>query len=88
MNEIWYIAEDNSTDFNFYSKRAILAGIYISTFSYWVFNDGNINKTKVFLESQLRKTSKIPSLKSKITILFNKIPDFLNLRNNINKFKQ
>ena len=34
VNNIWYVAQDNSTDFNFYTKRAILSVIYTSTIFY------------------------------------------------------
>lgn len=36
VNAIWYAAGDQSTDFNFYTKRALLAGVYISTVLYWL----------------------------------------------------
>ena len=28
VNTMWYLAGDNSTDFNFYTKRLILSGVY------------------------------------------------------------
>ena len=31
VDDIWYMAGDKSTDFNWYTKRAILAAIYTST---------------------------------------------------------
>ena len=31
VDDIWYLAGDQSTDFNFYTKRALLAGVYSST---------------------------------------------------------
>lgn len=31
VDDIWYWAGDRSTDFNWYTKRALLAGIYTST---------------------------------------------------------
>ncbi|KAI9331948.1 COQ9-domain-containing protein [Obelidium mucronatum] len=31
VDEIWYITGDRSTDMNWYSKRALLAGVYTST---------------------------------------------------------
>jgi ubiquinone biosynthesis protein COQ9 len=36
VDALWYAAGDTSTDFNFYSKRAILAGVYSSTLFYWL----------------------------------------------------
>ncbi len=31
LDEIWYQAGDRSVDFNWYTKRAMLAGVYCST---------------------------------------------------------
>lgn len=36
VDAIWYAAGDTSADFNFYTKRAILAGVYSSTLLYWL----------------------------------------------------
>ena len=72
VDEIWYIAGDNSTDFNFYSKRIILTFVYIPTILYWIKNDNNL-KVEKFLDAQLKNVSKIPKLKKYV----NNIPSFL-----------
>jgi len=36
VDGIWYAAGDKSTDFNFYSKRALLGGVFSSTVLYWL----------------------------------------------------
>jgi ubiquinone biosynthesis protein COQ9 len=36
VDALWYAAGDTSTDFNFYTKRATLAGVYSSTLLYWL----------------------------------------------------
>ena len=36
VDAMWYGAGDTSTDFNFYTKRALLAGVYSSTVLYWL----------------------------------------------------
>jgi ubiquinone biosynthesis protein COQ9 len=36
VDAMWYAAGDTSTDFNFYTKRATLAGVYSSTLLYWL----------------------------------------------------
>ena len=38
VNKIWYIAGDFSKDYNYYSKRLILASIYSTTVFYWLNN--------------------------------------------------
>ena len=68
VDNIWYIAGDNSTDFNFYTKRAILSAIYTSTIFYWIFRDKDLDQTEKFLKNQLNKLSKIPKIKEKIKV--------------------
>ena len=33
---IWYAAGDTATDYNYYTKRSLLAGVYSSTLLYWL----------------------------------------------------
>jgi ubiquinone biosynthesis protein COQ9 len=54
VDALWYAAGDRSTDFNHYTKRAILAAICSATFLYW-FNDRSLDHaaTRAFLERRL-----------------------------------
>ena len=36
VDAIWYAMGDRSTDYNFYTKRALLAGVYSTTLLYWI----------------------------------------------------
>ena|SRR5258708_6305190 len=36
VDAMWYAAGDTSSDFNFYTKRATLAGVYSATLLYWL----------------------------------------------------
>lgn len=36
VDAIWYAAGDTATDFNFYTKRGLLAGVYGATLLYWL----------------------------------------------------
>ena len=40
-SEMWYAAGDTSTDWNHYSKRALLASVYSSTILYWMVDEGD-----------------------------------------------
>ena len=71
-DQMWFLAGDNSTDFNYYSKRFILSVIYTLTLYYWVNND-DIEDTKKFIDKQLIKVSKIPKFKSNIKNIYNNI---------------
>jgi len=73
---IWYISGDNSTDFNYYSKRIILAGIYFRTLIHF-FNNNNIAETEMILDKSLSKVKKIPILKDKLLFFKNYFPKLL-----------
>lgn len=80
VDEIWFIAGDHSTDFNYYSKRAILAAIYSSVIFHWISNN-DIKSTTNFLDLQLKRVSKIPKVKSKIKDISTQLPQgFKNLK--------
>jgi ubiquinone biosynthesis protein COQ9 len=71
VDALWYAAGDTSADFNFYTKRATLAGVYSSTLLYWLndrspgseatwgFLDRRIDNVMSFerLKGRLRKAS-------------------------------
>ena len=54
VDAVWNAAGDASIDINFYSKRALLAGVYSATLLYWLedTSDGH-EKTWAFLEQRL-----------------------------------
>jgi ubiquinone biosynthesis protein COQ9 len=67
VDAMWYAAGDTSTDFNFYTKRATLAGVYSSTLLYWL-NDGSpgAEATWGFLDRRIDDVMKIEKLKSQV----------------------
>ena len=71
VDNIWYLAGDKSTDYNFYTKRFILACVYYSTLIYWLkITDNNLEKTKKFIEKSIKNTSIIPKLKTSFLKVF------------------
>lgn len=67
VDAMWYAAGDTSTDFNFYTKRATLAGVYSSTLLYWL-NDrsAGAEATWAFLDRRIDDVMKIEKLKSQV----------------------
>ncbi len=67
VDAMWYAAGDTSTDFNFYTKRATLAGVWSSTLLYWL-NDGSPGSeaTWGFLDRRIDDVMKIEKLKSQV----------------------
>jgi ubiquinone biosynthesis protein COQ9 len=66
VDAMWYAAGDTSADFNFYTKRATLAGVYSSTLLYWL-NDRSEGSeaTWAFLDRRIDDVMKIEDLKSR-----------------------
>ena len=67
VDAMWYAAGDASTDFNFYSKRALLAGVYSSTLFYWL-NDRSEGTadTWTFLDRRIEDVMRIEQVKSRL----------------------
>jgi len=67
VDAMWYAAGDTSTDFNFYTKRATLAGVYSSTLLYWL-NDRSPGSeaTWGFLDRRIDDVMKIEKLKARV----------------------
>ena len=87
VDQMWYLAGDNSSDFNFYTKRTILAFIYTGIMMHFINND-NIDETIILLNKQLKRVSKIPQIKSKINDITKIIPQIFKFGKDINLFKQ
>ena len=64
---MWRTAGDTSTDFNYYSKRSLLAGVYCSTLLFWLTDhDKNYLETREFLDRRITNVMSIQKLKPKI----------------------
>ncbi len=87
VDEMWYLSGDNSTDFNFYSKRLILSSIYIATMTHFINND-NIQDTIEVLDKQLKKVSKIPEIKKSIYDIAKIVPKTIGISKKFSFFKQ
>lgn len=66
-DRIWYLAGDTSTDYNYYTKRAMLAGVYSSTLLAWLTDTTpDLRLTKEFLDRRIEDVMKIEKLKAGI----------------------
>ncbi len=72
VDAIWYGAGDTATDFNFYTKRGLLAGVYVATTLYWLDDRSEgAAATGEFLERRLTEALALPRLPSAAGRLFN-----------------
>jgi len=88
VDQIWFLAGDKSTDFNYYSKRGILFAIYYSSVMFLINNDFDIKKTLNFLDAKLQKVSKIPNIKSNLKKLPLEMLKKFNFFKDLKNFKQ
>ena len=81
VDQIWFIAGDSSTDFNFYTKRLILSVIYSRVILFF-FNNNNQEELENILDESLKRVSKIPEIKSKLKIFKDYLPKIANFVKN------
>ena len=81
VDQLWFIVGDSSTDFNFYTKRLILSGIY-SRVMLFFFNNNNQEELENILDESLKRVSKIPEIKSKLKIFKDYLPKIANFVKN------
>jgi ubiquinone biosynthesis protein COQ9 len=64
VDAMWRAAGDQASDFNYYTKRALLAGVYSSTLLHWLndSSDGN-SDTWAFLDARIEDVMKIQKLR-------------------------
>mgnify|MGYP001186982358 CR=1 FL=1 len=68
VDKIWRAAGDQSTDFNFYTKRVLLAAVYTSTLLFWLDDSSYDNSaTWKFLDRRINDVMKIQTLRSNLT---------------------
>jgi ubiquinone biosynthesis protein COQ9 len=77
VDAMWRAAGDTSTDFNFYTKRGILAGVYGSVLVRW-FNDTGENEkaTEAFLDARIENVMQFEKFKAKAKEAFSNFPGF------------
>lgn len=67
VDAMWHAAGDISTDFNFYTKRAILSGVYTSTVMRWLTDAGEDEAaTSAFLDARIENVMQFEKLKAKM----------------------
>ena len=80
-DKIWAVAGDQSTDISFYTKRASLAGVYSSTFMYWLGStDPDLKKVDEFIDRRLANINFIGKItkpfKEKLNFTFDQLNKF------------
>jgi ubiquinone biosynthesis protein COQ9 len=66
VDAIWHAAGDTSADFSWYTKRAILAGVYSSTLLYWMNDSTTEESALAFLDRRLAQVGQIGKLRARL----------------------
>ena len=64
---MWKTINDQSTDFNFYTKRMTLSGVYTSTILFWLGDESeDAQDTWEFLDRRIENVMQIEKVKAKV----------------------
>ncbi len=67
VDAMWYAAGDTATDFNFYTKRGLLAGVYAATMLYWLDDRSpGAEDTHAFLDRRLADIMAVPKYQARL----------------------
>ena len=82
VDAIWRGVGDTSTDFNFYTKRAILAGVYSTTLMRW-FSDSSADEeiTNAFLQRRIDDVMRFEKFKAQMRERARGLPSFSDILN-------
>ena len=72
VDAIWRAVGDTSTDWNFYSKRGLLAGVYVSSVLFWLQDESpESEETWAFIDRRIADVMKVPQAKARLGRPFN-----------------
>ena len=67
-DKMWRLAGDTATDYNHYTKRTLLAGIYASTISVFLDDESeDFADTRAFLDRRIENIMQFEKVKAKVT---------------------
>ncbi len=76
VNAIWYAAGDTATVFNFYTKRALLAGVYAATLVYWLQDDSEGAATSwAVLDRRIGEVMRVPRAMARVRAAAGRLPN-------------
>jgi ubiquinone biosynthesis protein COQ9 len=74
VDAIWHAAGDASADFSWYTKRAILTGVYAATLLYWLRDDSMDDAaTLAFLDRRLSGVRQIGQVRRRAEQVFGRL---------------
>lgn len=81
VDAMWRAAGDTSTDFNFYTKRGLLAGVYGATLLYWLDDESEgFAETWAFLDRRIENIMQIQRARGRLEKFRVRLPSLARLR--------
>jgi ubiquinone biosynthesis protein COQ9 len=73
---MWHAAGDTATDWNFYTKRGLLAGVYSATVLYWLDDRSpGSTETRAFFQRRLADVMSIPRVTKRLGEALDRLPN-------------
>lgn len=84
VDSMWRAVGDASTDFNYYTKRLTLAGVYSATLLYWLNDESEDHgSTWAFLDRRIEDVMKIEACKTQLKKPLQSMPDIWGFLGNL-----
>ncbi len=75
VDALWYAAGDTATDYNFYTKRALLAAVTASTLLCWLGDRSEgFADTKAFLDRRIAEVMRVPKVTARLRRIAAAVP--------------
>lgn len=80
VDAMWRAAGDSATDFNFYTKRGLLAAVYSSTLLVWLDDRSeDCADTWAFLDRRIADVMKVPKMQARLKEAVSRLPNPLSV---------
>lgn len=80
VDALWRAVGDTSADFNFYTKRALLSGVYTATILHWFADNSDGSKdTWTFLDHRIENVMQIEKVRGQLGKLAEGLPNPLTI---------
>jgi len=83
VDAIWHALGDRAADFNYYTKRGLLAGVYASSAMYWLADRSpDSSATEAFIDRRIDDVMQVPKLMGRLRQQAEKLPNPFKLFRN------
>lgn len=80
VDAMWRAAGDRSTDFNYYTKRGLLAAVYSSTLLVWLDDQSDdCAETWAFLDRRIANVMQVPKVQARVKEAVDRLPNPLRI---------